>query len=132
MTETNEKPDPPVTTDQTAFTFSEPLFESPPSLPQAPPEPGHKPWYLQPKALVVIGLLLFTAVIMALTLMLQSSQSLVETSPSPSPSALPRQLTQLEQRISEARIQLQAADPTKQEFPFPPVDMGITVAVPRN
>lgn len=132
MTEPNEKPDPPLTTDQTEFTFAEPLFESPPTLSEKKDGPPQKPWYRKPKIVLVVALLALLAFLIVATMVAQPADPMLEGTPTPTPSALPRELSALEQRIQEAMTQLQAADPTKQEFPFPPVDMELNVSSPES
>lgn len=116
---------------QTQFTFEEPLFEAPPSLPKEPDAPL-KAWYKRPQTLIILGVstlgLLLFALYVASRPQQQSGNEILNLQASPSPTAL----SPLEQRVNQLKTELQAADPSKQELPFPPVDMELELASPKS
>lgn len=120
---------------QTHFSYEEPLFEQPPVLPSEADETiPPTVWYRTRKGMlliaggVIIGLLLLLSVLVYLAPKNPGVDSdLFAPVPSPSPSLTPNQV-----KIMELGTELDAADPAKQEFPFPPVMMDITLPDPNK
>ena len=127
--EPDETLEPEVAADQIRFGWEKPLFEKNQvsTLPRTQSNPPSAPskWYQKPLVLAALALcaVLFLLV-MVLLLLRQPEQPTVVNEPSPSPIANPI-ADPLKQRIIELRNDLQTADPTRQEYPFPPVSMDL-------
>lgn len=115
---------------QTQFSYEKPLFEAPPPLP-VQPDVISIPWYKQPKYWLLFGVAVVILLLVALTLLsrpqVSTQQPTEEVMASPSPTAV----GPLEARINQLRTDLQAADPSKQDLPFPPVDMKLQLSTPK-
>ena len=111
---------------QTQFSFEEPIFEntqvyvdeSQPILPQTPKNK---------KKFIFIGIGLFFLVLVVLTIVLIIRGNSVaqdgETQIKETKTTI--ELGPIEQRIEDARVLLNTADPTKQDLSFPPVDLNL-------
>lgn len=116
--------------DQTRFATEEPLLEKPLVVESAVPA-GEKPPLPSKKsklklALIGVGLfiVLFAIILMIIRFLMPadqrpSTQELEEVEQG----AVVK--TELERRVEEVRDELRAADPAKQDLPFPPVNMEI-------
>lgn len=115
---------------QTQFTFEEPLFEAPPEVPTEPTAP-QPPWYKRPRNLILGGGAVFLLLIVSLTMLSRPvvQQQLTDLTASPTPTPAAR--GPYDQRLQELQTELQAADPTRQDLPFPPVNMELQLASPR-
>lgn len=122
-----------VDSNQTNFTWEEPIFEAvhQPIDPNATSISVATPWFKKPiiiLALAVVGLLI--TLIAVASLFRPSPAPLVEASPSPSPV----QVTvsdPLRQEIEALQVELQEADPSKLDLPFPPVNFELQIMLPR-
>lgn len=120
---------------QTHFSFEEPLFEQPPSIINEEEKPVETPqlWYKKKLILAAIasGLLLILLLLGLAAYFSPQSQhlreDLLEVQPSPVPELTPNQI-----KIKELQTELETADPARQEFPFPPVLMEITLPDPNR
>lgn len=115
--------------DQTLFTQEEPLFESgASSLTQPPTKEKRSP---SPKTLIIIAVVVIVGLITLLSvigMMIQRPSAPVLVSPSPSPTPLPvKQDDQIEQLFRELQDDIDAADPTENLYPFPPVEPVIRI-----
>ncbi|MDQ3008728.1 MAG: hypothetical protein M3Q81_03955 [bacterium] len=112
---------------QTAFAQEEPLLENVQStVPQTESVEPKSPWFKQPKKL----LLLLVAVLGALALILMvlfsmESPMIVESEPTPTPKVINPELTPYQQRLERIKAELELANPTKPDLPFPAIDMTI-------
>lgn len=121
MTEQNF--DQQIDTNQTEFSAVEPLFEKPPIDPKTlEPKPVSKSQKII--FFAIGGVVIFFILITILVVVMSRRQMLPDLLPEPTatPSA---QLDPLRQQVNELRAELDAADPTKQELPFPPVNLDI-------
>lgn len=112
---------------QTQFAQEEPIYEAPvavPVDPQAEAEPKSKnplKWVL-----IGVGAFLGLIIIVAIVVKLVAPGSIAPQSSPDSPSDMPTQvLSGFEQRLSELNQELEAADPSKDTLPFPPVKMDL-------
>lgn len=111
---------------QTQFTADEPLLEQPiqPVVTPTDPAPIKKspPKWLVP---AIVGVGVITLLIILIALRSRSEINLPPESVVQPPPA--RELSPLELRLEEIRLQLRAANPTLQELPFPPLDMQLKI-----
>lgn len=113
---------------QTQFSFEEPIFENTQvyideSKPSSPQTPNNKKKYI----FIGVGICLFVLVLVFLILVFILRRNLV-TEDGDSQIRETKSATQLgpiEQRIEDARVLLNTADPTKQDLSFPPVDLNL-------
>lgn len=126
---------PEVQSNQTHFAEEEPIFEET-SLPKSATRPGEekavKPG-ISPAVIVLTVLLIMMALGVATLFFLpQSTPQVVVQEPSPTPSPIAQE-TGIQDRLSELNTDLQSADPTKLNLPFPPVDMKLSIdPLPQN
>jgi hypothetical protein len=112
-----------VDTNQTEFSSVEPLFEKPPVDPATlVPKPAPKSHRVL--MFVIGGVVVVVLLIIVLVVLLSRRQMLPTLLPQPTPTPS-TQLDPLRQEVVNLRTELEAADPTKQELPFPPVDLDI-------
>jgi hypothetical protein len=117
-----------ILSDQTSFGLESPLFapkKKPKSLADMTPEElaAHKRKKLLMAVLVGVGIFLVLVIIMAVMLKRRTPGRV-----SPEASAEPESsqtLSPLEQKVETLRQDLRQADPTRQDTPFPPVDLTI-------
>lgn len=119
-----EPTEPGVDTNQTTFSWEEPLFEQTAAVsdPVAATAVPRKPWYTKPLVLVIGGLSLLLVILLALVLILRPAPPQFVL---PEPSASPFVSTvsdPLKLRIQQLKLELEEADPTKQDLPYPPID----------
>lgn len=122
---------------QSAFSAQEPLYQQVQSVPASeqqaeaeqatqPQEPDTRPFFRKKKFVVLaIGIPLAIILLLLVLVMLQGRAGNQEGEVAPSPSATPSSQIDrgpLQQRIDRVQEELKAADPTKQVYPFPPVD----------
>lgn len=119
---------------QTGFSSEEPMYEQPPVVidPNAPIVTAKQPWFKSRKTLLlitagVVGLLLIL-LLLAATMRRQTPliPSDAFSHPSPSPVLSPE-----EQKVTDLKNELNAADPTKQELTYPPVLSNISIPSPK-
>ncbi len=122
-------------TNQTQFGEEEPVFENP-TLPEAPvmksdavPPTSKKIWQQKSFQLVGGGVIVF---LFLLTTIIASQprqrirqilQNTTQASPLPQASAF-------ETRVQKVKADLQNADPTKVDLPFPPIERNIFIDQP--
>jgi hypothetical protein len=118
--------------DQTQFAQEEPLFEKTAEvvLPPAPaptPTPSDVPPKKSKMLLFVAGGLIFFIFIIGVILLAVFTRSKTPASDIDEQETEEEQqmLGPFMQRLNELESQLQAADPSKEELPFPPIDMEI-------
>lgn len=115
---------------QTQFSSEEPLFEKPPLEPLDPNAVQTK----KPKPLfiflgiftvVLVGILIFAA--------LNKPQSVVEEEPELTPTPkVTKERSPIEQKLEVAVEKLEKANPTTENFPFPPVNMELRIDEPER
>lgn len=111
---------------QTHFAYEEPLFEQPPTVPSDEPVKPPVPWYKKKLVLVgIIGGVLFLLLLL-LILMQPRRQEPEDSKATPTPSPVAN-FGPLEARVIELQQELEAADPAKQDLPFPPVNMEMRI-----
>jgi hypothetical protein len=116
--------------DQTQFAAEEPLFEQPvkieaPQPTEAPKvEPSSKK---STKRIAIVGGLLFfiLLIIILLAAALRKPSAPTEEEAEFTSEEEQRIMGPFSQRISELENQLELADPSQEDLPFPPVDMEI-------
>jgi hypothetical protein len=65
-------------------------------------------------------------ILLVIVLAVMLSQQQITQEPDPEPTLAPTvELDPLRQEINQLRAELEAADPTTQELPFPPVNLNI-------
>ncbi len=119
---------------QTSFGLENPIFEQPPvhqlkpvaEVQSAQPQPSgpvsHK------KKLILIGsgvTLVLVLLVVALLLVSRQPDGTLPDNFFFSPVEVDTTPTALEQRVEALKQELMEADPTKRDYPFPPVDMNI-------
>lgn len=131
----NLKPDTEeAASNQTRFGEEEPLFERS-SLPPVPADemaaaPKHIPLWRQKKVFVVGAIFVVLFMILSLISLSQPQRGIqqilqVQTTPSPRP-----QQTALQTRLTEVKQDLNNADPSKLDLPYPPIDKTIEIDQP--
>lgn len=116
-----------VVADQTQFSAEEPLYEAV-SLPTKPvaDEPAIKPKGLSKQQLILIAVGLVAVLILIITLAASMmTRPEVSKEIEPTQSTTPQQSDALQQRIDTLRTQVQAADPSLDALPLPPVDLEL-------
>ncbi len=122
-------------TNQTQFGEEEPFFESP-TLPEAPvvksdvaPPKPKKIWQQKSFQLIGGGVIIFLFLLTALVASQprQRIRQILQNTTQPSP--LP-QASAFEVRVQKVKADLQNADPTKVDLPFPPIERNIFIDQP--
>lgn len=118
---------------QTSFTWEEPLFEAAPVVSRPQVEVvAPQPWYKKP---VIVGGLITLVLLLLLLLLLVSSRRTTQQRPAnltfPAATIVPTE-SPMQKKIRELRSGLQAADPSVQTLPFPPVDLELQLTPPSN
>ncbi|MCB9812933.1 MAG: hypothetical protein H6772_00865 [Pseudomonadales bacterium] len=110
---------------QTQFAFEEPIFQDlNVELPVEPTPIDQNP-KKSIKFFIIIGLVVLTLLILFVIVMLRSKKKTPENIFENIQQEVIKNFGPLEQRIENARIDLDAADPANQDLTFPPVDMGL-------
>lgn len=119
--------------DQTNFGSEEPLLE--PVLKVEPEKPQTKAAPKKPKLskkkkgliIIAVGVVLLLLFIPVSLLILNQTDGNGVTAPevSPSPQASVTQEDELTERLKDLKLELQEADPTVNDLPFPQVDMEL-------
>lgn len=123
-----------VTSDQTAFGSTEPLFENHTEVidPHASPIEPNKPYWKNP--LILVAGIVALALVLLLTLLIMTitpSRRQATSEPTPSPvNEMPAGPWQ--ERTTTLQSELEAADPSQQELPFPPVKMELPLVVSKR
>lgn len=119
---------------QTKFSYEKPFFEEVAQVPgdlsetQVPPaQTGIKAWV---RAHLLLSTVLITLLIVVLVggmaaLLLQPRSKELQPQNSGTVTTPPVPLSPLEQKILDIRTELDSADPTRGQEPFPPIDMDI-------
>jgi hypothetical protein len=113
--------------DQTRFSAEKPLFESSayPSQPAAVTAPPSTRWYQKPLVLVAMAFAALMLLLVVLLIMLKPAKLMIEE-PLPSSSPVISPVTDpLREKILQLRKELESADPSRQELPFPPVNLEL-------
>lgn len=120
------------TVDQTHFSSVEPLMEKmslpingKPVIVESKPK---KPWV---KWAAIGGVIAMVLIILLSVFMPRRKPAIQEAKASPSPTPTV-ELSEKERRIQELKEDLQAADPSKMDLTFPPVQMDISVTARRR
>lgn len=127
--------DAPHIPNQTNFSYEKPLFEKPSEFqPEVDESAPKKPWFRTRKGIVilVVGVLVVLFLLIAvLAIFAPEDMTPGQETPlvTPSPQVV---LSPTQQRIKDLQEELEAADPAKQEFPFPPVDMEMKLPDPNQ
>ncbi len=118
--------------DQTQFAAEEPLFEKPVKI--EAPKPVEDPKVELPskksmkRAFITGGLLFFILMMVVLLgVALHKPAAPVEEETEFTSEEEQRIMGPFSQRISELESQLELADPSQEDLPFPPVDMEIKI-----
>ena len=127
----SNEPESDFLTDQTQFGLEKPLFEKntvhPINRPQTTQDQPQPRWYQKPINLVLLAVLaIFLLLVSLLVMTMPRTAPLLTTEPSPSPTTNSIN-DPLRQKIRQLRTELQAADPNRQEYPFPPVNMNLAL-----
>jgi hypothetical protein len=117
-----------VTGDQTSFGLESPLFDQPKRrgfVEEMSPEEKAR----QKKKKIIIGLIAGGVAVFVLLVVIAAMfkpRGLQTTTPEASAEPQTNQeLSPLEQKVETLRQELRAADPTREDIPFPPVDLEI-------
>ncbi len=121
---------------QTAFGEEEPLFQdgaapaSATMLPGAPTEGAVKSKLQNPVVFIggAVAIVIFLLLFIVAFLPREMPQFMGEESPSPTVEA--QAPSELDKRLQELENDLKANDPTKQDLPFPPIDMKLFLDKP--
>lgn len=112
--------------DQTQFIAEEPLYEKP--VPVANPQQSEQPSKPKSRLPLFIGAGAVVVLLMIIALALAARrQPIAQPGEETSSEQVSPAMGPFKQQLSELNQQLQAADPTKEDLPFPPVDMHITL-----
>lgn len=129
-TELDQSPEQLLTPDQTQFSTEEPLYEAV-SLPTKPevPVPAAKPTTVaglnrQQLLLIAVGAVAFILLMVALLASMMRRPTTVQQL-EPTPSVEPVSTDQMQQQIMDLKKQIQAADPSLDKLPLPPVDLEL-------
>lgn len=117
-----------LTADQTQFSTEEPLYEavSLPSKPEEEHAAATKPGKLSKQQLLLIGVAVTAGIVLLLVLLASAMRPPVMTEElKPTPSVEPINSDPMSQRISNLKKQVQAADPSLDKLPLPPVDLEL-------
>lgn len=122
-----------VDTNQTHFAAQEPYLDTPTNprtyKPGDDDEAPVKPvvWWKNRNTLLggAVAFLIFLMVSLAVLFTSSGENPLVELEPSPSPTT--QQSSEYQERLKILKDDLQKADPTQKELPFPPVSEEITL-----
>lgn len=118
---------------QTEFSYEKPFFEEVAQLPPDPDEAqsktssGIKAW-IQSHLLIttiMITLLILLLIVGIAALILQPKVKELELMNIGTTESSPIPVSPLEQKITYIKTELNAADPTRGQEPFPPIDMDI-------
>lgn len=120
---------------QTSFSQDQPLYEKELEVPVEEPSsselnPSNKSWYKRRLIWAIAGAgLLFVVFLLALLATDNGQSPIAPTSP--------EEMAEMEQesgpfvnRINQLETELEAADPTKPQLIFPPVDMSLSLDEP--
>jgi hypothetical protein len=112
---------------QTQFSFEEPIFENKAVYQdEIPPEEVSKKSKSKKKTLIIIGVLVFVAIIVFLVIaQSMTKKPVVQDDVIEDAVEVVKELSPFQKRIDDSRVQLELADPTKQDLSFPPIDMKI-------
>lgn len=112
--------------DQTQFVTEEPLYEQsskavvpPANLDVVTPKPK------RPPLLLILGGVALLSMVVAISLIVMRKAAPPTTVPTESIEQTMPEMDPFKKQLTDLGDQLQAADPTKDELPFPPVDMHI-------
>jgi hypothetical protein len=113
--------------DQTLFINQEPWLEDGTSqVKPVPPVGATQPRSRRNSILIIMGLFSLLAIlILALVVLIKPQPATVTASPTPVASNQPMATDPFQQRFSQVKADLKAADPAKRELPFPPIDVKI-------
>ncbi len=117
-----------VTDDQTQFGLESPLFTVPrKSKPESELTPEEITRQKRQRLLIGlgIGLLILLMVLVVVAALMKPRVSKTLTPDASSTPVPHQQLSPLEQKVDTLRKDLRLADPTRQDLPFPPVDLEI-------
>ncbi|HEX7017903.1 MAG TPA: hypothetical protein VF209_03290 [Patescibacteria group bacterium] len=122
------QPTSPIHTDQTLFAAQEPYLDSGRSALERAEAPASVPVYKQKKVILAVGgvLALLVVLLVASALMMNggtSPMTRLEPSPTPQVQTPGKYATELKQLNDD----LQKADPTQKELPFPPINPEIDI-----
>ena len=116
--------------DQTQFVAEEPLFEQPVKLTaphvskpenSEPKKPSKKRVFM----LVTMGLFFFLLLLIVIAAAMRRQTSPLDEGEVIEEEQQEKMIDPFRQRIKDLGAELKAADPTKDDLPFPPVDMDI-------
>jgi hypothetical protein len=119
---------------QTKFSYEKPFFEEIAPLPtedSPSPEPmqqkGIIGWIRTHTVLAAVGvtLLVLLLVLLVLAALFSPRNTMVPTDTNEVVTDTPKQLSPLEQKVQNLKSELNQADPTRGQEPFPPVDLDI-------
>lgn len=120
---------------QTQFAFEEPIYEDrnvemPVEKPVENDPTEKKEVKRKQKAfLAIVILLIFVS---ALIILITNGKETVEEAVVNDPEKIEEELSPLMIRIEKLRVELEEADPTKQDLVFPPVDMELRLDLDPN
>ncbi len=116
---------------QTVFAQSEPVFQDPEKIPVTPEQEKQLVTEKAKKKklmFVGIGVFIFIIVLLVMTMTMKKRSTQIVENPTPTPVAEQKQtLTPLQQSVKDAQILIDRADPSVNEFPFPPVNFEVTL-----
>lgn len=121
---------------QTVFASQEPVFQQPEQLPVDPQE-QEKMQQAQRKRkklfLALGGLLFLLLVLLIVAGSMRRRQMSGTQTPTPTPETQESTtLTPLQQAIQNSQSVIKNADPTVNEYPFPPINFGMTLQPPKR
>ncbi|MBU0974907.1 hypothetical protein KKD03_04370 [Patescibacteria group bacterium] len=115
-------------TNQTEFSYEEPIFSGlNVDLPVEPKQVEPLTNKSKKKKLIIIGAVVFFLAIILLIVIIKSKKPQVEIVGEEEFEIITRDLGPFEERIRNARIDLEIADPSNQDLTFPPVDMELRI-----
>ena len=116
---------------QTVFAQSEPVFQDPEQLPVDPEQEKQLATQKvkQKKITFIgIGILVFVLVLFIMTMTMQKRSTQVVEGPTPTPVVEQKEtLTPLQQSVKDAQTLIDNADPSVNEYPFPPINFEVTL-----
>lgn len=120
-------------TNQTDFSYEEPIFSD--LNVELPIEPKPVVPVIKKsnkKKLIIIGLAVFFLLIILVIVISKFKKVPVEVIDEEESTVIIKDLGPLEQRIQNARIDLEIADPSNQDLTYPPVDMELRIDIKKK
>lgn len=116
---------------QTVFAQSEPVFQDPEQLPVDPEQEkllASKKAKQKKMMFIGTGIFVFILVLLVMAMTMQKRSTNVVEKPTPTPVVVQKEtLTPLQQSVKDAQILIDNADPSVNDYPFPPINFEVTL-----